>query len=326
MTQKKVFVPEEHFTEVPESFSGVSQIVDITSDNYRTGIILANMEELENALRVYNGDVVPESKATADEQFRAMAQDHGPLGAGLFTLVSDKIRGERDFVGNILSEAKSALQERGKYYREFDYDGMGSNFFKTCVEVERTGSIYVLNIIASSVGRKPEEKLAEQLGKPRALIHSDANIKMSIVDDWWFNIDLETLLKNVPISKKDVRKLADSIGEGRWEDKPELTFKYDGEKFQLGVEVDSSSYVRIRMPNEQTESKRFLVSRGSNVIGPAWDTYRNTEEAEPVLPVVTLNLRYPGERYTTVPVVDSGRMEHLKQARDSLAQRVQPEN
>ena len=311
---------KENFTEIPEHLSETSKIVDVKFEDYRRGIILANMKELETALRVYNGEVIPESKATTHEAYKAAFQDHGPMGVGLFALASEKMR-KWDIVGKILKEAKPALQKEGFYRRSFEYDALGSNFFKTYIGIERVEDVYILSIKAAYVGSKPEEELAKYLKKPRALRYSEIGIKMSAVDERWFNIDLESLLKKlyIPMPKEDIRKLAEDIVE--W-DKPKLIFEYDGEKFQLDVEIDCTEYVRIETPkNGNPDDKEVLVSRGSNIIGLAWDP----EKAKPSLPVVILKLRYPSYKSYKSPIVDSERMERLQNVRDYLVQRVRPE-
>ena len=87
-------------------------------------------------------------------------------------------------------EACNELKSEGRFHRSFDYDAMGTNFFKTTVNSRQVDGEYILEITAAFVGNKPEENLAEKLGKERALIASSAIGKLSVVDDWWFNINL----------------------------------------------------------------------------------------------------------------------------------------
>ncbi|MBI4016565.1 MAG: hypothetical protein HY363_02620 [Candidatus Aenigmarchaeota archaeon] len=68
--------PEKECKTTPEIFSEESKITNVETVDYERGIILESVEELENALRVYNGNVVPESRTTNEKQFRAMAQDN----------------------------------------------------------------------------------------------------------------------------------------------------------------------------------------------------------------------------------------------------------
>lgn len=316
--------PEKECKTTPESFSEESKITNIETADYRSGIILGDMEELENALRIYNGDVVPESKATTDEQFRAMAQDQGPLGAGLFALVSDKIRGEQDFVGNILSEARPALEGRGRFNRHFDYDGMGSNFFKTSVDVEKVGDKYVLKLNAAYVGSEPENKLAETLAKPMALVRSSANGRLSVVDGWWFNVNLEDVLAGLPISKKQLKGLPDYIASGGYSgERPEMIFEHEGQKFSLDIGLDADRYLR---PEGGEHGSDYMQARGKNIVGGAWTTWaenRNDRIAPKVVqPAVVVSVSLPGERYSRPVAVTEDQMKAVQTARNYLADSI----
>ena len=291
--------PEKGCKTTPESFSEESKITHVETVDYRRGIILGNMEELENALRIYNGDVVPGSRATTDKLGRIIAQDHGPLGLGLFALGDDELRGKQDFVGNILSEARPALEERGRFRKRFDY-ALGSNFVKTAVEVEKVGDKYVLKLDAAYVGSEPEENLAAILAKPRALVRSSANGRLSVVDGWWFNVNLEDVLAGLPISKEQREK-----------------FEHEGQKFSLDIYLDADGYLR---PEGGKEGSEYMQTRGNNIVGGAWTKRGNMIAPTVVQPAVVFSVSLPGgEKYSRPVAVTEDQMKAVQAARDYLA-------
>ena len=90
----------------------------------------------------------------------------------------------------------SSLKSTGRFSESFDYTL--NNFQKTSITGKKVGNKYVLGLCAAYVGSEPENALAETLGEPLALLRSSINGKLSIVDDWWFNLrpsNTEALLR-----------------------------------------------------------------------------------------------------------------------------------
>jgi hypothetical protein len=197
---QEIFIPEEHFRDVPESFSTESQITGVESRVNTNGIILDNLKEVEHVLRIHNDErtVMPlSSLATTMGLVKDIHADAGPMGAGLVLLAGDTMLKGRDFVGTMMAEAKGNLATKGEYRRSYDYDAMGSNFLKTSVNIRRVEDKFVLNIGAAYVGNKSEAELAVLLGRPIALSSVNIDISMSVVDDWWYNLSLPKVLGDI---------------------------------------------------------------------------------------------------------------------------------
>src|SRR3989338_6698899 len=177
----KISNPEKEYKSTPERFSGVSQIVDVERKDYSRGVILDSPEEFGQAIVVYNGGSVPGARATQNNLTDAISEQHGGLGAGLILLAG--ARNSEGFTERLVEEAVSSLKSCGRFHRSFDYDAMGTNFFKTTIEGHKTGDKYILELCA-------EGELAEKLQKPMALVSSSARGRLSVVDDWWFNLNL----------------------------------------------------------------------------------------------------------------------------------------
>lgn len=200
--------PEKECQATPE-LSEESVITGIETVDCRRGIILDSPEEFAGALAAYSRGSVRGSRTTEKELLDDIGRQHGAMGVGLALLAGAK--NADGFTKILTEEALSELQSSGRYNRHIEYDGMGTAFFKTTVDGKKAGDKYVLELSAAYVGSAPEFQLAESLGKPMALINSRARAVLSIVDGWWFNANLESILADLPVSKKQIQELAEYI-------------------------------------------------------------------------------------------------------------------
>ncbi|MBI4016566.1 MAG: hypothetical protein HY363_02625 [Candidatus Aenigmarchaeota archaeon] len=234
-------------------------------------------------------------------------------------MATDKIGVEQDFVGNILSEARLALEKGSSFNRHFDYDGMGSNFFKTSVNIERVGDKYVLKLNAAYIGSKPENKLAETLGKPMALVSSSAKGIASIVDSWWFNINLEDVLAGLPIPNKQLRGLPEYLVSSGYSGEQDITFNHEGQKFSLDFSLCANWYLR---PEGGKRGSEYVHARGNNIVGGAWTTWaENGDKIAPkvVQPAIVVSVALPGERYSRPVAVTEDQIKAVQTARNYLS-------
>ena len=236
----KITNPEKECKSTPEHFGGVSHIVNIEKSDYRRGIILDNLKEFGQAIIVYNGGAVPGARATQDNLTEAMGEQSGGLGVGLLLLAG--LKNSDGFTERLVNNALDSLKSNGRFHKSFDYDAMGTNFFKTTIDGRKAGKKYILELCAAYVGTEPEDKLAEKLQKPMALVSSSTAGKLSIVDDWWFNLNLKDALANLPISekqKKEANEWAKYFVSGGYQGKsPEFEFNHNSKKFTLSVGLE----------------------------------------------------------------------------------------
>ncbi len=302
---QKVFVPEEHFREVPDSFSGESNIVSVESRVCSNGIILDNLKEVECALRIHNGEMLltpVSSTFTNMDLIGNMFKSAGPMGAGLAAMASQTLMKGKDFVGTMMAEARCNLATTGKYHRSYDYDAMGTNFLKTSVTVARVESKFVLNISGSRV----ETDLSVLLGKRVALSSAVIYANLSVVDEWWYNLNLKKVLGDIGYLDPDFEptwpQLAQVLAsEGHQFRLPILK---DGVPLDLLISVDYSSY---RYPSEEDKraSKDLTRAIGSNVAGATWNAYRHQrEEATNEDRKLQITVAHHGRGYGSSPVID----------------------
>lgn len=85
---------------------------------------------------------------------------------------------QRDnFVESILSEAHASIGKKGRWEKRYDYDALGTPFFKTTIKINKVGKDkFILGICAASVGDRPEIELAKAIQAPRVL--SSATIEV----------------------------------------------------------------------------------------------------------------------------------------------------
>jgi len=315
--------PEKECKTTPESFSEESKITNVETADYRRGIILDSPEEFARALIVYNGGSVEGARATQNNLMGAVGDRGGGMGATLLLLGG--ARNADGFTERLTQEALSELQSSGRFHRSFDYDAMGTNFFKTTVNGKKVGDKYVLELNAAYVGSAPENKLAETLSKPMALVNSSAKGRLSVVDGWWFNVNLEDVLQGLPISKKQLKGLPNYIASSGYSgERPEMTFKHEEQKFSLDIGLNADGYLR---PEDGEHGSDYMQARGKNIVGGAWTTWADNgnDRIAPkvVQPAVVVSVSFPGERYSRpVAAVTEEQMKVVQSARNYLADSI----
>jgi len=316
----KIINPEKECKTAPENFSGESKITHVEVRDYRRGIILDSPEELAQALIVYDGGSVDGSRATQNNLMDAMGNKGQGMGAAL--LVMSGTMNASGFTGKLTQDVLSALKSTGAFNRHFDYNAMGTNFFKTTVDGRKAGDKYVLELNAAYVGTAPENELAKTLGKPRALVRSAAEGKLNIVDDWWFNVNLEDILSGLPIPKEQLKGLPGYIASHElFNDEPKIIFEHQGQKFKLDIRLDADSNLR---PEGGKYGSEYMLARGNNVVGGAWTSWgeHGRIAPKPSEPSIELFVSIPGERYTRPVAVTEEQMKAVQSARDYLADSI----
>ena len=325
-TKQGAFVPEKHFTELPKKFSVTSCVIKLETGEKYDGIIFDSLKDVEHALRFYNGEegFLPESRATSDNLIQDVEKSAGPLAAGLVILAGGKRNAGRDFVGTMMLKIKAGLAERGRHNESYDYDGMGTSFFKTSVEVEAAGEKFVLGINAAYVGDKPEKMLAKKLERPTALRNASVSIAMSVIDEWWFKINIEEVFRKVlPLTKMELKNMVANICSDHGS-RPSILLKRDGERFTIGVNLKCDRHYRITLPGGKEDRKDFLSAKGMNIAGAAWGAYRNEGEvAKPVEPMLVLSFKYyDRDSWADNPIVSVEKAEALLKLREEIAAKI----
>ena len=311
--------PEKECKRTPVRFSKVSKITNVETADDRNGIILDNPEEFAKALIIYNSDSVRGARATQNNLMDAIGNQGSGMGAAIL-LSFTRTMNIDGFTKKLAQKALSELQSSGRFHRDFDCDAMGTNFFKTTVNGTKVGDKYVLELSAY-VGSKPENKLAETLGRPMALVSSIAKGRLSVVDDWWFYVDLEDVFAGLPISNKQLEGLPEYIVSGGYSGKrSEITFNHEEQMFSLDIGLDANKYLG---PEGGRCGSEYMEARKTKIVGGAWTTWaeNGNDRIAPkvVQPAVVISVSLPGERGSRPVAVTEDQMKAVQSARDYLA-------
>lgn len=326
----KIINPEKECKITPKNFREESKIISIQPYDKKMGIILNSPEEFLNALMVYINGSVEGSTLTQDDLMHTIRKQGG--GREFLSLLSSEINVAiiniaNDFIEILEKEVISELKSTGIFRRNFNYEAMGTNLFHTNVDGKRVGNKYVLELNAKDVGPALENKLAEKLGKPRAIVSSSVESRLSVVDDWWFNVNLEDVLRGLPISKKELKRLPGDIASRIYprvysRKRPEMTFNYGGQKLLLDIGLDADGYLR-------PEGKKYgyMQARDKNIVGGAWTTWAENGNyiiaPKVVQPAVVVSVSLPGDEYSRRPVaVTKDQMEVVQGARNYLVELI----
>jgi hypothetical protein len=122
------------------------------------------------------------------------------MAVGMFILGGTMVGDRSKLVDNLLKEAKEGLKTRSRFHKSYDYDGMGTSFFKTSIDIEildRKEDMYSIGIYAAYVGDKPEEGLAEHFSIPRTLLSCAVEIETKPIPNNRFEFDFEPVLRKL---------------------------------------------------------------------------------------------------------------------------------
>lgn len=317
--------------------------VEITE--YRSGIPLSGFESVATALHTFASGRSRKARATQEDIEGHVSRDHGAMGLGLYLLSTAKVD-RNSFVNEMLQEAEPAVKGRGCWSRHYDYDGMGTSFFKTSVEMTRLPDQedgYLLGLNAAYVGKKIEDGLAETLGVEQGLQWKGVNVVLR-PEGQQFRIDFDQIaqrlqslyreLQSVPEPRNIRQRLAEAVrGKG---ERPALTgeailrtmlatdrYGGDANPFVLGVEdgVEVSLNLgrvgdRFDRRNGNREQELWRVE-GTELTGSLAESYEKQGELEP--PSISFSIkRYSEDKYDRLPAIDP----QMKAKMNELASKV----
>lgn len=157
----------------------------ITSER-QGGIPLPTLQAVKDALSAYSMGYTKDSNATKQQ----LVADGGGMIAAMLPLVQQS---PSSFVRQLCEHVEEAIDARGRYFRHFDYDGVGT-FFKTSVEVERLeDASFLLRLSAAYVGNKVEEGIAGFLGVQRGLWRTTVDLTLDAREGERFAVDFDQI-------------------------------------------------------------------------------------------------------------------------------------
>jgi len=192
------------------------QILSVERSEHCGGILLPDLESVKGTLQAFSEGKTKESSATRREL--AMSGDTGGMIAAFLPLVQPS---EGTFVGRLCTQMEQQLSYSDRFYRDFDYDGVGS-FMKTSVTVRRleNGS-FLLELNAAYVGNKVEEGLAEYLEAHRGLWWTKVELTLDANQGDRFVIDFASIndkLVGTGLGTLDASEIARLIAAGKSEE------------------------------------------------------------------------------------------------------------
>lgn len=176
------------------------KIVQVSAEPHYRYIPLKGWESVGAAVNAYARGFAKGSRATEKVTAQAIGASQGDLAEVFFVVSSAMLHDSDAFVKKMLTEAKSALESRDRWSKHYDYDAMGTSFFKTSVDIkwlDRSLDLYLLGIWAAYVGDQPEAGLAEHLGIPRSLTWCDVTVQTEPLAGDRFAFDFEQVVRRL---------------------------------------------------------------------------------------------------------------------------------
>jgi hypothetical protein len=284
--------------------------VEVTQ--YESGIPLKGWESVKNALNIFASGASRASRATEQDQMKAMGESFGGFGAAFYAIATAYISGGgSSFVDRMLQEAEPSVQSMGRWSRSYDYDGQGS-FFKTTVEINRADKKdgYILQLNAAYVSNQVEEGLAEALRVERGLSWKNVAVKFEPAGSQ-FKIDFDQIAKRLRGVAATLDTRATSIA-GKDIVAALMKINQYGESegsFVLGVKDGVEVTVSLGRVGKRFEYSQGKKSedrwhvQGATISGPLDTDYR--DETKFVAPSISIFMRPRSEeKYNRLPAVD----------------------
>lgn len=323
------------------------RIAGVNITEYRSGIPLSGFDSVAAALHTFASGRSRGGRATQKDLEDNLSRDHGAMGLGLYLLSTARID-RSGFVNDMLQEAEPAVKgERGRWERHYDYDAMGTSFFKSTVEITRLSDQddgYLLGLNAAYVGKQVEDGLAETLGVEQGLQWKGVNVILE-PDGNNFRIDFDQIASRLQslyselepaVEPKNLRQRVTEAVKGSGNGRSALTGESiirtllatnrwggDTNSFVLGVKdgVEVSLSLgrvgdRFNWKNGNRNEEQWKTE-GAVVTGSLAESYEEEGKLEP--PAVTFTIRrYSEDRYDRLPAIDPA----MKTTMSDLASKI----
>lgn len=174
------------------------QIVNVSVAERRRFVPVLGWDSVVTALTLFGNGYSRAAWKAEDNVLGSIAESAGDFGSLLFMLGSREAGKRSNLVDKLLLEAGQTLEHRSRFSRSYDYDGAGTPFMKTTVDINSIGDdMYCIGLYAAYVGDEPEAGLAESLGIPRALLSCTVEVEADPVAGHRFEFDFEPILRRL---------------------------------------------------------------------------------------------------------------------------------
>lgn len=270
------------------------KILSIEVESFRGLIPIKGWANVEKALALFSSGKTLGSGDTRRQLHEDVGDSGGGMAGVMLMLAESKVDPDR-VTKNLLKEAGDALKTRDAWSYGFDYDGMGTSFFKTTVRIEvldRAEEVYGLGLNAAYVGTKPETELAKTLGLEKALYRSYVVVGVERAGPNSFALDFEPVMQKLSRIKGLRKKTGEEVATallGSTEDQPSVPLgTIDGYSVTLGPYG-----VAYRMDYSGAKGRLTWSSEGSVLTGELARDYSSEDKEAKADPALLIQVARP---------------------------------
>jgi hypothetical protein len=174
------------------------KILSVSVKERRRFVPVKGWDSVVNAITLFSNGYAAGSRETQRVTEESVETTTGALGSAFFVLAGIEIGSRSKLADKLLKEAEQALKQRNKFSVSYDYDGMGTPFFKTSVDITKLDEdMFTIGFWAAYVGDQPEEGLAQHLNIPRTLLDCSVVVETQPVAGGRFEFDFEEVLRKL---------------------------------------------------------------------------------------------------------------------------------
>ena len=332
--------PNPYPIDVP-ALSSESRVEGIRPYDSLKGVVLGSIGEVRKAIECYVGNKWTLNDSERETLRQMSERSHEALALGLF----GSINRHEGFLERLLTTVEENLRNRDRFTHHFEYEAMGTPLFKESLEVGKIvdGDTegYLLEL------RRNEELVAQTLNRPRGIAGVGISAEISVVDDYWFNLDLKNFLRIPSIDAMYIGNLITwlrgDFSDCEESDRSEIEREYNrggfgfekigetlilhgGEEFSLGIRFEHGTGItrRTTMPD-----KYLLRLREGRLVGPAFqyegDYSQPYLKSVPRKPEIKIDLNLPQRSKLGRVTINPKKILGLRAIRDDLLSKIKSE-
>lgn len=176
------------------------KVLAVSQRSYEAGVQLADLDSVKAALLLYMEGGTRGSRATESRLMQDSTGDRGVVAVTMGQMLKNGNR-QNKFLADLFERIDTDMAATGRFYRSYDYDGSGTPFFKTTVQVVKVQhegqEIHTLSLNAAYVGDQPTAGLAEAIHASRALWRDEVVVTLAPEQDQ-FHINFDKIVSNLP--------------------------------------------------------------------------------------------------------------------------------
>ncbi len=292
------------------------KIVSLTPFETRGMIPITGYENVERAIMLFASGTMRSAQATNNQLLDEVGARSGGMAVGVILLAEVKLGDPDRFTKTLLEEAERKLDSGDRFYGSYDYDAMGTPFFKSSVDIvrlDRKNDIYGLKLSAAYVGNKPEEELAEALGITRCLYSCGVSVETEKLEGNRFEFDFEPIIDKLrPLLKYSKHMTGRSVAAKLMEDDPDRT--------RPRYVIDPRGYIHVSIAPERVAMRYDYDERpkkdtwsvdGAKLSGNLERDFRTNDRQVKATPTFRITVYEPSKNYSSPPVFDLKRQTEM---------------